>query len=212
MRRTLVPLFLLTLFSLAATPVAGKEWHEARLDAPIAMGTPGGTEILVGITVTSLGGAGQVPVEGTPIYLQLTGRYGDTTRAAAAADRSAGHYTVRIAIPPGGAREAEIGIHGTVDQPMMLMNDPFMFGPITPRTAQLAPSLDTKTPVEPPAPAAVAPDPADQVPVTAPVGQPAQTPPGAAVVPALLAVAVAGLVVALVARRRHAAVPTPRSA
>lgn len=128
--------------ALLAAPVAAKEFVEARLDAPIPMGLPGGTEILVGITVTADAPDGPLAVEGTPMYLRLFGRDGATTRAAAAADRTPGHYTFRIAIPAGGARDLEIGIHGTSDLPVMLGgNDPFTFGGITPRTAQLAPPL-----------------------------------------------------------------------
>jgi hypothetical protein len=215
MRRSLAPLLALALLTLLATPIAAKEWMEARLDAPIAMDTPGGTEILVGIAVTASTGEGMMPVEGSPIYLQLTGRYGDTTRAVASSDRTPGHYTVRIAIPAGGAREAEIGINGTTDMPMMLMNDPFAFGPITARTAQLAPPADTTTVVPPPAPVAVAPDPAT-VPDTEPAPAPASAPTvdGPGILAALVALGVGALVLVLVlvARRRHAAGPTPRSA
>jgi len=128
--------------ALLAAPVAAKEFVEARLDAPIPMGLPGGTEILVGIWVTASAPDGPLAVEGTSMYLRLFGRDGASTRAAGAADRSSGHYTFRIAIPAGGARDLEIGIHGTSDLPVMLGgNDPFTFGGITPRTAQLAPPL-----------------------------------------------------------------------
>ena len=74
-----------TLLTLLAAPVAAKEWLEARLDAPIAMDTPGGTEILVGITVTAPTEDGhQRRSTGRRSTCELTGRYGDTTRAAAA--------------------------------------------------------------------------------------------------------------------------------
>jgi hypothetical protein len=213
MRRSVAPLLALALLTLLATPVAAKQWHEARFDAPIAMDTPGGTEILVGITVTTPTDEGLMLVEGSPIYLELTGRYGDTTRAAAAPEGMPGHYTVRIAIPSGGAREAEIGTPGTPDMPMMVMNDPFTFGPITARTAQLAPPRDATTVVPPPAPVAVAPDPA-QVPAAPPAPAPASGSgvdrPG--ILAALVVVAVSALAVVLVGRRRHAASPTARSA
>ena len=215
MRRSVAPLLALALLTLLATPIAAKEWLEARLDAPIAMDTPGGTQILVGIAVTAPTEEGLMPVDGSPIYLELTGRYGDTTRAAASPDRMPGHYTVRIAIPAGGAREAEIGIHGTTDLPMMLMNDPFQFGPITARTAQLAPSADTTTVVRPPppAPVAVAPDPAQvSVAELASASGSAPTVNGAGILGALVVMGVGALAIVLVARRRHAADPTPRSA
>jgi hypothetical protein len=211
MRRSVAPLLALALLTLLATPIAAKQWLEARLDAPIAMDTPGGTEILVGITVTAPTEEGLPPVDESPIYLALTGRSGDTTRAAALPDRTPGHYTARIAIPAGGARKLEIGVHGTTDLPMMLMNDPFAFGPITARTAQLALPADTTT-VAPP-PDVVAPDPA-QVPAMQPVPAPPPARPvnGAGILAALVVIAAAAVAVVLVARRRHAATPTPRSA
>jgi hypothetical protein len=206
MRRSIVPLLALTLLTLLVAPVAAKQWLEARFDAPIAMDTPGGTEILVGITVIAPADDATYPVVGSPVYLELTGRYGDTTRAAAASDRTPGHYTLRIAIPAGGARAAEIGIDGTTDLPMMLMNDPFTFGAITARTSQLAPPLAAPNVVRPAASAAA--------PAPAPVATPAPAPstPMAGLLAALAIAGVAGLAVGLVARRRHAAGPTPRSA
>ena len=206
MRRSIAPMLALTLLTLLVAPVAAKQWLEARFDAPIAMDTPGGTEILVGITVTTPAEEDVNPVVGSPVYLKLTGRFGDTTRAAAAGDRTPGHYTVRIAIPAGGAREAEVGMHGTFDPPMMIMNDPFTFGPITARTSQVAPPLATPNVVRPvasaaaPAPAAVA------------TPAPAPTVPMAGVLAALAIVGVVALAVALIARRRQGAGPTPRSA
>ena len=206
MRRSLAPLLALTLLVLLAEPVAAKEDLQAVLDAPIAMDTPGGTEILVGITVTVPTDDGRVPVVGSPIYLKLTGRDGDTTRAAAAADRTEGHYTVRIAIPAGGARVAEIGIHGNVDMPMTIVNDPFTFGPITAGTSQLASPLATPNLVRPASSVAA--------PAPAPVAMPAPAPavPTAGILGALAIVAAGAILVALIARRRHAAGPTPRSA
>jgi hypothetical protein len=188
---------LLAIAFLAA-PVAAKEFVEARLDAPIPMGTPGGTEILVGILVSVSEPDGMHPVEGTPVYLQLIGRDGATTRAAGAADGIAGHYTFRIAIPAGGARGVEIGIAGTDDLPVMLTgDDPFTFGGITGRTAQLAPPLTpAPTPV---APAAVPVAPAAAS-ATQPGGEPAMT--GMVLAAAILSALAAVLVVAGVRRVR----------
>ena len=213
MRRSVAPLLALALLTLLAMPIAAKEWMEARLDAPIAMDTLGGTEIIVGIVVTSPTEEGLMPVDGSPIYLELTGRYGDTTRAAASPDRTPGHYTVRVAIPAGGARTVEIGIHGTTDLPMMVMNNPFAFGPITARTAQLAPPADTTTVVPGPALVAVAPDPA-QVPAAEPAPAPGSGPTvnGAGILAVLVVLGAGALAIVLVARRRHAAGPAPRSA
>ena len=170
MRRTIAPILsLATVLALTAAPTAlAKEWLEGTLDAPIAMGTPGGTEIIVGITVVAPDHeTGEMhPVDGSPIYVRLTGPDGATTRAAATWDRIPGHYTARIAIPEGGARDIEIGIDGTTDMPMMLTSDPFAFGPITARTAQLAP------PLRAPAPAPGERGPAEPAPVAQPALEP----------------------------------------
>ena len=206
MRRSVAPLLALTLLLLLVAPVAAKEDLQAVLEAPIAMDTPGGTEVLVGITVTAPTDDGRVPVVGSPIYLKLTGRDGDTTRAAAAADRTEGHYTVRIAIPAGGAREAEIGLDATTDLPMMIMNEPFAFGAITARTSQLAPPLAAPDVVQPGASAAAP----DSTSVATPA--PAPSTPMAVLLAALAIAGVGALAVARIARRRHAAGPTPRSA
>ena len=206
MRRPLTPLLAICLLALLATPVAAKEDLEVTFDAPIAMDTPGGTEILVGLMVTAPGEDGRVPVVGSPIYLKLTGRDGATTRAAAAGERTEGHYTVRIAVPAGGAREAEVGMHGTFDMPIMIMSDPFTFGPVTARTAQVAPPLATPRVVRPVAPVA---EPAP-APVAAPV--PAMSISLAGILAALAVIGLAAATVALVAKRRSGAPPTPRSA
>lgn len=137
----LAGLLAVLLLAAAALPVLAKEFLQATLDAPIAMGTPGGTEILVGMTVTVPDGEVMRPVEGSPIYLKLVGRDGTFTRASGITDATPGHYTMRIVVPGGGARRAEVGIHGTTDLPIMLMADPFAFGAITLRTAQVAPAL-----------------------------------------------------------------------
>jgi hypothetical protein len=139
-------LFAGLLLAATATPSLAKEFMQATLDAPIAMGTPGGTEILVGMKVTAPDGEVMRPVEGSPIYLKLTGRDGSFTEASGRVDETPGHYTMRIAIPEGGARRVEVVIRGTSnsgtsDLPIILMADPFAFGGITARTAQVAPTL-----------------------------------------------------------------------
>ena len=115
--------------ALVAAPVAAKEWLEATPRRADRRWTrPAARRSSSGSSVTAPEPDGMHPVEGTPIYLKLIGRDGDTTRAAGAADRTPGHYTFRIAIPAGGARGVEIGIHGTSDLPIMVMDDPFTFG------------------------------------------------------------------------------------
>jgi len=144
----LAGLLAVLLLAAAALPALAKEFMQATLDAPIAMGTPGGTEILVGVTVTVPDGDVIHSVEGSPIYLKLVGRDGSFTRASGIPDQTPGHYMMRIVVPGGGARRAEVGIHGTTDLSIMLMADPFAFGGITARTAQVAPAL--APPITPP--------------------------------------------------------------
>lgn len=123
------------------TPVAAKEDLVARLDAPIAFGTPPGTEIQVGVTVEFPAEDGLHPVDGSPIHLLLTGRDGSVTRAAGAADGKPGHYTMRAVIPTGGVRGAQVVMHGTSDLALRLAADPFTFGSVRAGTAQVAPPL-----------------------------------------------------------------------
>lgn len=163
-------LLVMLLAMLTAAPAAAKEGLTVRFDAPIAMDTPPGTELLVGITVTVITDDGEMPVEGSPVYLQLTGRDGAVTRAAGEGGRPAGHYTMRITVPAGGARGAEVGIHGTSDLPMMLANDPFTFGAVRAGTAQVAPPLAPPITPWPRASAGVAPAPAGLAPVPEPAG------------------------------------------
>ncbi len=190
------------LLATAGLPAIAKEFMQATLDAPIAMGTPGGTEILVGMTVTVPDGDVMRPVEGSPIYLKLFGRDGSSTRASGVADREPGHYTMRILVPGGGARRAEVGIHGTTDLPIILMADPFTFGGITARTAQVAPALApgiTPFPRASDAPAAVPAAPAAPAPV-----ETSPTSPFLVAVMLLAAVVVAAGLVLAVRRRTRA--------
>jgi hypothetical protein len=184
------------------------------LDAPIAMGTPGGTEILVGLSVvTPDPETGELhPVEGSPVYVRLTGRDGATTRAIAAGDPLPGHYTARITIPAGGARDIEVGIDGTSDMPMVLAGDPFAPGQITARTAQLAPPASS-APVDPAPPVADAAEPAAEPAPTPTVAEGPVAPPELLVaLVAVGALAMVALATAVVARRRRAPDAAPRSA
>ena len=196
-------LALAALLAVSA-PALGKEGMEASLDAPIGMGTPEGTVLTIGITVTMLGDPTQ-PIDGSPIYLRLLGRDGASTREAASGTRTPGYYTVRIAVPEGGARGVEIGLHGTYDLPILVTGEKLVFGGITPRTAQ-AVSLDAaEAPVVPASPApAVDSAPMAPAPVPAPVvaGPPWIAPLAGGVA---IVVAAAASVAFLVARRTSGA-------
>ena len=134
-------LAVLLVLAAGAVPALAKEGMLARLDAPIALGTPPGAELLVGVTVTISDAGIDRPVEGSPIQLVLTGREGSSMRAAGAPEGKPGHYVMRITVPAGGARRAEVVMHGTSDLPIALTDDPFAFGSVTAGTAQVAPPL-----------------------------------------------------------------------
>lgn len=127
----------LVLAALAAGPILAKEGFQARLDAPIGRDTPGGTTLLVGMTVSFPDGSVVHPVEGSPIYLELVGRDGASVRAMGREDAS-GHYMARIEVPPTGIASVAIGVSGTSDLPIVLQGTALVPGGITARTAQVA--------------------------------------------------------------------------
>jgi pyruvate/2-oxoglutarate dehydrogenase complex dihydrolipoamide acyltransferase (E2) component len=147
MRRSITALSLtLLLLTAAPGPAAAKEAMMVAFDAPIAFDTPPGTDLLVGVTVTVLTDEGEVPVQGSPIVLVLTGRDGSETEARGIEDPAgSGHYALRIAVPPGGARQARVVMRGSSseggpsDLALWLTTDPFTFGGVTAETAQVAP-------------------------------------------------------------------------
>ena len=158
--RSLVTIALAAILTLAAAaPALAKEGLEARLDAPIARDTPGGSEIEVGMTVTVPDGDAVHPVEGSPIYLKLFGPDGSTTSQRGRAGREAGHYTMRVLVPASGVSRVEVGIHGSTDLPITIVGDALVAGGITNATAQLAPPPAAALTSAPAAPADAAPVP-----------------------------------------------------
>jgi hypothetical protein len=158
--RSLVTIALAAILVLAAAaPALAKEGLEARLDAPIARDTPGGSEIEVGMTVTVPDGDAVHPVEGSPIYLKLFGPDGSTTSQRGRGGRVAGHYTMRILVPVSGVSRVEVGIHGSTDLPITIVGDALVAGGITNATAQLAPPPAAALTPPPAAPADAAPVP-----------------------------------------------------
>jgi pyruvate dehydrogenase E2 component (dihydrolipoamide acetyltransferase) len=155
MRRTrpAAPLIAALVLAMAvlpglAAPAAAKEGMSAVLDAPIGLDTPPGTVLLVGVTVNVLDETGTLqPVVGSPIVLILTGRGGAVTEDGGATPDAArpNHYEMRIAIPDGGVRDVKVVIRGSngtgpVDLDIPLTEDPFTFGGVSARSAQVAPA------------------------------------------------------------------------
>ena len=203
MLRALLPAAALLLVA-GSGPVLAKESLTARLDAPIAIGTPPGTEIMVGVTVTapSADGSSTEPVYGSPIYLRLTGRHGATTDAMGEPAGPSGHYVMRITVPAGGVRGVEVGMRGTSDLPIRLQEDPLTFRAIGPTTAQVAPA---PTPALTPFARAAA-APASQI--AAQAAPPPVTPAPEPALPAVVvlvaaAIVVAGVLVVYAVRRRR---------
>jgi hypothetical protein len=214
----LVPALALTLALTApAGPVVAKEGFQARLDAPIARDTPGGTTLLVGMTVTFPDGPVDHPVEGSPIYLELVGRDDSSVIAMGREDATRGHYLARIEVPASGVSSVEIGVRGTSNLPIIVLGATLVPGGIGARTAQVAPALAlaptpfARASVAPPAvaPPAVAP-------AVAPADEPAVQPSATPATSAQLLAAVGllglllGIVLTLVAVRRPRSSGHPR--
>lgn len=210
-RRPIRPLtgvaFAAILLLAVAAPVLAKEGIEARLDAPIARDTPGGTELLVGLTATVLDGSVARPVEGTPFYIRLTGPSGDVTRALTTPDPETGHYSARVAVPESGIAAIEVGIAGSTDLPVLLSGEPIAAGGISSTTAQAAPAATAgpaAAPASPVADAAGAPMAAVDAPTTVAAPAGSASPPWIAVLGiASAVVGVVGAGVLLAARRRR---------
>lgn len=182
----------LALAAVAAGPALAKEGFQAFLDAPIGRDTPGGTTLLVGVSVIFPEGSVAHPVEGSPLYLELVGRDGSSVREMGREDKS-GHYVVRIEVPPAGVGSVQIGVRGTSDLPIELLGLTLVPGGIDAQTAQAAPPLaPAATPLARAsvAPPAVAPA---VVPATTPASAPAAAPSTLTIVLLVGAGAFAGL-------------------
>jgi len=180
----------LLVLAPAALPAAAKMFLEARLDAPISFDSPPGEDLLVGVTVTVPEGLEDHWIEGSPVWLVLTGAKGDTTESKGTVDAGSGHYAFRIEVPAGGPRSLEVVVRDGAEVPIFLMEDPFTFGPVGPTAAQLAVA---------PAPAVVAPVEPVVAPPAAPVGVDPAATTSVAPAPAALAVALIGLVLLVAA-------------
>ncbi len=113
-----------------AAPALAKEGLAAELDAPVAGGTPGGTKLLIGMTVTVLDEGTRHLVDGSPIYIRLVGPDGAVTRAMAQ-QGAPGHYTARIEVPASGVAGKLARRHAAGD-PAVLAAIPGPPGPTFP--------------------------------------------------------------------------------
>jgi hypothetical protein len=195
-----------------AAPALAKEGLDAQLEAPIARDTPGGTTLLLGVWVTMTDETGTHDVEGSPVYVRLTGPDGASSSAVASQSR-AGHYTVRVTVPESGVEAVEVGMRGTTDLPFNLVGFTIVKGPISAKTAQASPAI---TPGSAPEARASVPAPRPVPPVApvveattiaAPVAAPAEPGPAPLIVGAVALVAASLATLAIVRRLRIAAHP-----
>ena len=121
-----------------AAPVLAKEALDAQLEAPIARDTPGGTTLLVGVWLTMTDETGTHDVDGSPVYVRMTGPDGGSTVARATQTRP-GHYAARITVPASGVKAVEVGMDGSTSSPFNLVGFTIVPGSISARTAQVAP-------------------------------------------------------------------------
>jgi MYXO-CTERM domain-containing protein len=108
-------LTMAAMLSLAAvTPVAAKEGMEARLDAPLSIGSVPGSTMHVGWTVFIMSEGKEVPVYGSPVFIRLLPRAEGEPTIAFGTERpnGSGHYLADIVVPPSGIGIVEIGMRG----------------------------------------------------------------------------------------------------
>ena len=121
-----------------AAPVLAKEALDAQLEAPIARDTPGGTTLLLGVWLTMTDETGTHDIDGSPVYVRMTGPDGGST-VARATQTSPGHYAARITVPASGVKAVEVGMDGSTSSPFNLVGFTIVPGSISARTAQVAP-------------------------------------------------------------------------
>ena len=199
---------LATVMTGFAAPVLAKEGLDAQFEAPIARDTPGGTTLLLGVWVTMTDETGTHDIEGSPVYIRITGPDGASASAIATQSRP-GHYTIRLTVPESGVKAVEVGMRGTTDLPFNLVGFTIVPGPISGKTAQVAPPIAAAaTPLaraSVPAPGVVAPlvPAANPGTTTAPTAARVESGAVPIVVAALALVAAALVILALVRMAAH---------
>ena len=195
-----------------AAPVLAKEALDAQLEAPIARDTPGGTTLLLGVWLTMTDETGTHDVDGSPVYVRMTGPDGGSTVARATQTRP-GHYAARITVPASGVKAVQVGMDGSTSTPYNLVGFTVVPGSISARTAQVAPpepvAIAPVARASVPAPRVVPPPKPAVDPTTAvtPVAAPVESSPGPLILGALVLAAAALATLAIVRRVRIAAHP-----
>jgi len=122
-------LALTALVLTVASPVLAKEDDaQARLDAPVAGDTPGGTTLTIGYTAWVGDGAARSPLFGSPVFVRLISPTGEAVTEFGTESRDTrGHYVATLVSPAGGIAAVEVGMRGqrctdgadcrTVDEP-----------------------------------------------------------------------------------------------
>ena len=211
-RRTAAVLAALAIaLTASAAPAFAKEALDAQLLSPIARDTPGGTTLLLGVWLTMTDQTGTHDIDGSPVYVRMTGPDGESTLALATQTTS-GHYAARITVPASGVAAVEVGMQGSTDLPFNLVGFTIVPGSISARTAQVAPpdpvAIAPVARASMPAPRVVPPAvPAAGPTTVTPVAAPVEAGPGPLVLAAIVLVAAALGALAIARRLRIAAHP-----
>ena len=107
-------LALTALVLTVASPVLAKEDDaQARLDAPVAGDTPGGTTLTIGYTAWVGDGAARSPLFGSPVFVRLISPSGEAVTEFGTESRDTrGHYVATLVSPAGGIAAVEVGMRG----------------------------------------------------------------------------------------------------
>lgn len=104
----------LAALSLAAPVLAKESDAGARLDAPLAGDTPGGTTLTIGYTAWVGDGAARSPLFGSPVFVRLISPTGEAVTEFGTEGRDTpGHYVARLVSPARGIARVEVGMRGT---------------------------------------------------------------------------------------------------
>jgi hypothetical protein len=221
-RRSRISLLLaiVGLAAVAVGPAAAKEGFEARLDAPISIGSVPGSTLSLGWTVFTMVDDEKLPMFGSPVFIRLLPRGGGNPVTEFGTERpgGSGHYLADIVVPPSGVGMVEIGLRGEQCEAGVCWTSDMRFKV----TGEILASPGTPGAVLgvlPPAPSVAAPA-AAEVPAVAAAPDTTATAPAATTAPAWTVAVGAGLaLIAAVAiaavwwmrRRRHLTITASRS-
>lgn len=114
-RPSAILLAAVALLALTAGPALAKGGGVARLDAPVPVDTPPGTEVEIGWTVVAVDEAGDAhPIVGSPIYVRIVPAGGGAPVEVHGTEQpsGSGRYVATVVVPEGGIGRVEIAMRG----------------------------------------------------------------------------------------------------